>query len=60
MYEVFLCSNPAPIPINFAVHTWFVINENGSFSRYEILSRKNKNKPSNHLHINHEKCFEGL
>lgn len=60
MHEVFLCSNPAPIPLNFACHTWFVINENGDFSRYEILSRKNTNKSRYHLHISKSNFFDGL
>lgn len=35
-YQVFLFSSPVPIPFNFAVHTWFVINLKGEISRWEF------------------------
>jgi hypothetical protein len=60
MYEVFICSSPAHLPLSFACHTWFVINENGNFSRYEILFQKNNNKKKWHLHINSKNVFIGL
>jgi len=35
-YQVFLFSSPVPIPLNFAVHTWFVINLKGEINRWEF------------------------
>lgn len=60
MYEVFLCASPTHFPLSFASHTWFVINEDGKFSRYEILFQKNRNPAMGYLHINTALVFEGL
>ena len=35
-YQVFIFSSPVPIPLNFAVHTWFVINLRGEIHRWEF------------------------
>jgi len=35
-YQVFLFSSPVPYPLNFAVHTWFVVNLKGKISRWEF------------------------
>ena len=35
-YQVFIFSSPVPIPLNFAVHTWFVINLRGQIHRWEF------------------------
>jgi len=35
-YQVFLFSSPVPIPFNFAVHTWFVVNLKGEINRWEF------------------------
>lgn len=35
-YQVFLVVCPTPIPINFAIHPWFVLNKKGSLSRWEV------------------------
>lgn len=35
-YQVFLFSSPVPIPLNFAAHTWFVINLKGKIHRWEF------------------------
>ncbi|MCK5457971.1 MAG: DUF3750 domain-containing protein [Melioribacteraceae bacterium] len=35
-YQVFLFSSPVPIPLNFSVHTTFVINLKGKISRWEF------------------------
>ena len=35
-YQVFIFSSPVPIPFNFAVHTWFVINLKGEIHRWEF------------------------
>lgn len=39
-YQVFLFSSPVPIPLNFAIHTWFVINLKGKIHRWEFGSFK--------------------
>jgi hypothetical protein len=35
-YQVFILSSPVPIPLNFAVHTWFVVNLKGEVHRWEF------------------------
>ena len=35
-YQVFLFSSPIPFPLNFAQHTWFVINLKGKIHRWEF------------------------
>lgn len=35
-YQVFLFACPAFIPVQFAVHPWFVVNKKGSVKRWEI------------------------
>lgn len=37
-YQVFLFSCPASIPIHFAKHTWFVVNQKGTLARFEVLN----------------------
>lgn len=37
LYQVFLMSSPASVPINFARHPWFVINKKGEISRWEVV-----------------------
>ncbi|MBP7773973.1 DUF3750 domain-containing protein [Candidatus Gracilibacteria bacterium] len=37
-----------------------MINENGVFSRYEILFQKNRNEDKGHLHIDSKNVFAGL
>jgi hypothetical protein len=59
--EVFLCSSPAHFPLSFASHTWLVIVEDETLTRYEVLHRKNKKDTSiGHLFINRSNVFEGL
>ncbi|MBP6884610.1 MAG: DUF3750 domain-containing protein [Candidatus Pacebacteria bacterium] len=38
-YQVFVFSCPASIPINFARHLWFVVNQRGLVSRFEVLHK---------------------
>ncbi|MBI3305858.1 DUF3750 domain-containing protein [Candidatus Nomurabacteria bacterium] len=38
-YQVFIFTCPCSIPINFAQHTWFVVNKKGVISRWEVLLR---------------------
>ncbi len=35
-YQVFILSSRVPFPLNFAVHTWFVINLKGKIHRWEF------------------------
>lgn len=35
-YKVSLYSTPMPFPLNFAVHTWFVVEYAGNVDRYEV------------------------
>lgn len=36
-YQVFLFDSPATLPWSFARHSWFVVNEMGKVSRWEII-----------------------
>src|SRR5665213_3308221 len=45
-YQVFLLTSRAPLPVAFAVHTWFVVNQKGTVSRWEIVHLKNLCKTS--------------
>lgn len=59
-YQIFLCSCPASIPINFARHYWFVVNRNGQISRWEVLHKKNLCKSSwGYLHKDIFPPFQG-
>ena len=52
-YQVFLFSCHVPIPLNIAVHYWFVINKKGKIDRWEILAFPKQCKTSwRHLHKN--------
>lgn len=59
-YQVFVCCCPANIPLNIALHPWFICNEKGNVNRYEVYSFPNKNKDFGHIHINHHLPFEGM
>lgn len=56
-YQVFLFCCPANIPCNIAMHPWFICNEKGKISRWEVLF-KGENK--NHLFQNAFSPFEGI
>ena len=45
-YQVFLFSSPVPIPLNFAIHTWFVINLKGKIHRWEFGSFRGSPHPN--------------
>ena len=61
LYQVFLFSCPAPIPINFASHYWFVVNNKGKLSRWEVLARQiNIKERWGHLHKNIAKPTRGM
>jgi len=59
-YEVFILYCPANVPFIFAIHTWFVCNEKGKISRWEVLFRENKNETWGHLHLNRFPPFSGI
>lgn len=51
--QVFLYSSPAHLPLSFAAHTWFVVNDRGTTSRWEIVFMKEQCSSSwSHLHKN--------
>ena len=58
-YQVFLFACRAQVPFNFAFHPWFVINEKGKLSRFEIRHYKN-NQEWGHLFVNEQPVFQGL
>ncbi len=60
-YQVFLFTCTCRFPINFARHPWFVINNKGKISRWEILKKVNQCKTSwKHLHLNLHEPTESL
>lgn len=61
LYQVFLFSCPAPIPINIALHYWFVVNNKGKLSRWDVFTKPNQNKTSwSHLHKQTSHLSEGM
>lgn len=58
-YQVFIFSCSAYFPFIFARHPWFVLNEKGVISRYEIGHYKNHGK-SDFLQINEFSPFMGI
>jgi len=59
-YQVFILRSPANVPVNFASHTWFVCNDHGDISRWEVLHFRNKDKEWGHLHLNYLPPFSGI
>ncbi len=59
-HETFLFLCPACIPFCFASHPWFVSNQKGVLTRWEILHTPNKDKNMGHLHTNHFPPFQGI
>jgi len=59
-YQVFILYSPANVPFNFAIHPWFVCNEKGEISRWEVLFRVNKDSSWGHLHLNRFPPFSGI
>lgn len=43
-YQVFILKCPVSLPAFMAVHTWFVVNNYGNISRWEVVFRKNRGK----------------
>jgi len=59
-YQVFILHCPANLPFFFARHTWFVCNEKGKISRWEVLFSANEDKSWGHLHLNRFLPFSGI
>lgn len=60
-FQVFLFICPVTIPLNFAVHPWFVVNEKGKVSRWEVLHRDVAHKFKwGHLYKDFFSPFQGL
>ncbi|MEK7181079.1 MAG: DUF3750 domain-containing protein [Patescibacteria group bacterium] len=61
LYQVFLFTCPANIPLSFAVHPWFICSRKGEISRWEILHRKNQCASSwGYLHLNYLPPTSGI
>ncbi len=60
-YQVFLFSCPAPMPASFAVHPWFVVNQKGVVSRWDVVHKKNlpRGKSWGYLYMNIRPIFQG-
>lgn len=58
--QIFIFHCPANVPLNFAAHLWFVCNEKGTVSRWEVLFGKNQNGSWGHLHRDRYLPFEGI
>lgn len=58
-FQVFILCCPAYFPFNFFRHPWFVLNEKGNISRWEIRHSVNK-KDNSHLFVNNQLPFEGI
>ncbi len=60
-FQVFLFVCPGNIPFFFALHPWFVINEYGALSRWEVLFRKTEREGTwSHLSENNFPPFQGI
>lgn len=70
-YQVFLCTSPCNVLIGYLAHTWFVVNEMGKVSRWEIYHHPNRPpgiysatidtyKTWDFLHCNYRPPFEGI
>ena len=59
-YQVFILSSSAALPFIVFHHPWFVINQKGKISRFEIRHERNINKNLGYLHINAQPPFQGI
>ena len=57
-YQVFVFDTPLNFPINFARHPWFVLNERGKISRWEVRMESTKN--GNHLQLDFWPPFQAM
>ncbi len=61
IYQVFLFVSPAHIPLSIWTHPWFVINNKGTLSRYEVRYKSNLVEPKlGHIHIDDLPPFDGI
>lgn len=61
LFQVFLLSCHCGLPISFAKHHWFVVNNRGKISRWEVLIQKDCCGESwGHLHKNSRESFQAL
>lgn len=60
-YQVFLFVCPGNIPCMVGTHSWFILNDHGALSRWEILFR-NMHIPSSwgHLYKNFFPIYQGI
>ena len=60
-FQVFLVGSRANLPFVFATHHWFVINNFGHLSRWEVLFRKDASRQLGyHLYKDKLQPFDGL
>jgi cytidyltransferase-like protein len=60
-YQVFVFSCPACVPFNFARHLWFVVNQRGLVSRFEVLHTQVTEKEHwGYLHKDALPLFSGI
>ncbi len=62
-YQVFVMASPASFPINFALHTWFITNNKGIISRWDVTWKPedyNSKMTWGHLSLNILAPFKGL
>lgn len=58
--QVFLLHSACNVPINLASHTWFVINEKGKLSRFEVRHFKSHIQKHGYIHLNTISYFQGI
>jgi len=46
LYQVFLLASPIPQPFGFAIHAWFVLQQNGVLDRWEFGKFRNSPHPN--------------
>jgi hypothetical protein len=60
-HQVFLCSSLAIMPFSIACHPWFVVNETGVVSRWEVLTLPDQADTSwGHIHKDAFPPFQGI
>ena len=61
LYQVFLLICPANLPLSFAAHSWFVVNQKGIVSRWEVTFNARRRTLSwGHLNENLFPMFSGI
>ena len=60
-HQVFLFVCPGNLPFSFATHPWFVVNEKGVVSRWEVLFRKTEHETRwGHVYKNFFPAGQGI